>query len=59
MRVGGLPVIVFSCNALAESPALPDPGAAELLALTDLLVDGRYDAARRTTARRWIGSNNQ
>lgn len=36
-----------------------DPAVAALLAATDLLVDGRYDDARRTTTRRWVGSDNQ
>jgi anaerobic ribonucleoside-triphosphate reductase activating protein len=30
-----------------------------LLAATDLLVDGPYDHARRSSRRRWIGSDNQ
>ena len=33
--------------------------AAELLALTDLLVDGPYLRDRPETGRRWIGSANQ
>jgi anaerobic ribonucleoside-triphosphate reductase activating protein len=57
VRAGGLSVMVFSGYTIAELRAQAD--AAELLAHTDLLVDGRYDEARRTTARRWIGSDNQ
>jgi anaerobic ribonucleoside-triphosphate reductase activating protein len=54
-------VMVFSGYALDELRARAD--AAELLALTDLLVDGRYDRARPEPrppiGRRWIGSANQ
>jgi anaerobic ribonucleoside-triphosphate reductase activating protein len=54
-------VMVFSGYTLAEIEARPD--AAELLALTDLLVDGRYDRTRPEpsppSGRRWIGSANQ
>jgi anaerobic ribonucleoside-triphosphate reductase activating protein len=54
-------VMVFSGYTLAQLAARP--GAAELLALTDLLVDGPYDRTRPEPAppvgRRWIGSANQ
>jgi len=54
-------VMVFSGYTLDELRARGD--AAELLALTDLLVDGRYDRARPEprppAGRRWIGSANQ
>jgi len=40
---------------LAES----DPGARELLALTDVLVDGRFVLAERTLSAKWRGSGNQ
>ena len=55
----GLSVMVYSGYTLAELRASSDEGVAALLAATDLLVDGRYDDALRTTARRWIGSTNQ
>jgi anaerobic ribonucleoside-triphosphate reductase activating protein len=58
-RARGLSVMIFSGYTLAELRARPDPAAARLLAATDLLVDGRFDARRRTTARRFIGSDNQ
>src|SRR3954453_4120348 len=35
----GLSVMVFSGHTLEEARRLPDPAAAELLALTDILVD--------------------
>jgi anaerobic ribonucleoside-triphosphate reductase activating protein len=56
-----LTVMVFSGYTLDELRARS--GAAELLALTDLLVDGRFDRAqpepRPPVGRRWIGSANQ
>lgn len=55
----GLSVMVFTGYTLAELEASEDPHAAQLLAHTDLLVDGRYDETKRTQARRWIGSENQ
>lgn len=58
VRAMGLSVMVFSGYTLAEL-LQQGPAAARLLAATDLLVDGRYDAARRTTTRRYIGSDNQ
>jgi anaerobic ribonucleoside-triphosphate reductase activating protein len=59
VREAGLSVMVFSGYTLAELRAAGDPAVATLLARTDLLVDGRYKASRRTTSRRWIGSDNQ
>jgi anaerobic ribonucleoside-triphosphate reductase activating protein len=58
VRAAGRSVMVFSGYTLAEIHEL-GPGAAALLAATDLLVDGRYERERRTTSRRWIGSDNQ
>jgi anaerobic ribonucleoside-triphosphate reductase activating protein len=60
-RSVAMTVMVFSGYTLAEIEVRPD--AAELLALTDLLVDGRYDRTRPEprppAGRRWIGSANQ
>jgi anaerobic ribonucleoside-triphosphate reductase activating protein len=60
-KARGLTVMVFSGYTLAELAARPDAG--ELLAATDLLVDGRYDQTLPEPAppagRRWIGSTNQ
>ena len=60
-KARGLTVMVFSGYALAELRERAD--GAELLGLTDLLVDGRYDQTRPEPApplgRRWIGSANQ
>lgn len=59
VRAAGRSVMIFSGYTLAEIGALEDPWAKALLDEADLLVDGRYEAARRTTARRWVGSDNQ
>src|SRR5207249_11616302 len=37
----------------------PQAAIAELLALTDILVDGPYHREHPDTTRRWIGSTNQ
>ncbi len=58
VRARGLSVMVFSGYTLPELRE-QGPAAARLLAATDLLVDGRYDAARRTLTRRYVGSDNQ
>src|SRR5262245_20185069 len=54
----GLTVMVFSGFTLEEARRLPDPAVAELLALTDILVDGPYVRELPDTHRRWIGSTN-
>jgi anaerobic ribonucleoside-triphosphate reductase activating protein len=55
----GLSVMVFSGYALEEARQLADAAVAELLSLTDILVDGPYDRSQPETRRRWIGSANQ
>ncbi len=57
-RAAGLSVMVFSGYTL-ERLRRGGPGWAELLDAIDLLVDGPYLRDRYTTARRWIGSDNQ
>lgn len=59
VRRRGLTVMVFSGYTLEEARQLPDPAVVELLALTDLLVDGPYLRDQPETRRRWIGSANQ
>ena len=59
VRPRGLTVMVFSGYTLEEAENLPDPAVAELIGLTDILVDGRYERDRPDTQRRWIGSTNQ
>jgi anaerobic ribonucleoside-triphosphate reductase activating protein len=55
----GLTVMVFSGYTLEEARGLPDPAVAELLAETDILVDGPYLREQPEPRRRWIGSANQ
>jgi anaerobic ribonucleoside-triphosphate reductase activating protein len=59
VRAMGLTVMVYSGFTLAELRARGDVDVDRLLAATDLLVDGPYVEARRTTTRRYIGSDNQ
>lgn len=58
VRARGLSVMVYSGYTLDELRA-QGPAAARLLAATDLLVDGRFEARRLSTRRRFIGSDNQ
>jgi anaerobic ribonucleoside-triphosphate reductase activating protein len=58
-RQRGLSMMVFSGYTLEEARRLPDPNVAELLAQTDILVDGPYRRELPETRRRWIGSTNQ
>jgi anaerobic ribonucleoside-triphosphate reductase activating protein len=55
----GLSVMVFSGYTLEQARDLPDLAAADLLAHTDILVDGPYVRELPDTQRRWIGSTNQ
>lgn len=55
----GLSVMVFSGYTIEELRVRPEPEVAELIALTDILVDGPYDRDRPDSERRWIGSTNQ
>ncbi len=57
VRAAGRSVMVFTGFTLEALRARPE--AARLLAATDLLVDGPYDARRPDPARRWVGSTNQ
>jgi anaerobic ribonucleoside-triphosphate reductase activating protein len=59
VREVGLSVMVFTGYTLAEARLLAEPAVAELLGLTDILVDGRYVRELPETRRRWIGSANQ
>ena len=58
-RERGLSVMVFTGYLREDLEARTDPASAELLACTDILVDGPYDRERPDSARRWIGSTNQ
>ena len=55
----GLSVMVFSGYTIEQIRAMGDPDADELLAHTDILVDGPYDRTQPELSRRWIGSANQ
>lgn len=55
----GLSVMVFSGYTLEEAHEMPDAAVGDLLAHTDILVDGPYLRELPDTARRWIGSTNQ
>jgi anaerobic ribonucleoside-triphosphate reductase activating protein len=59
VRGRGLSVMVFSGYTLEQARELPVPAVTELLALTDILVDGPYVRELPDTQRRWIGSTNQ
>ncbi len=59
VREAGLSVMIFTGYTLAELRARGEPEVARLLAATDLLVDGRFDASQRSARRRFIGSQNQ
>ncbi len=55
----GLSVMVFTGYTLEEARQMPDTAVAELLAHTDILVDGPYVREQPDSTRRWIGSTNQ
>ncbi len=55
----GLSVMVFTGYLVEDARHTPDAAVAELLAETDILVDGPYLRERPETRRRWIGSANQ
>jgi len=57
-RAACLSVMTFTGYALEELRTRSG-GAAELLAATDLLVDGPYDRDQPESHRRWVGSANQ
>jgi anaerobic ribonucleoside-triphosphate reductase activating protein len=59
VRALGLGVIVFTGFTLEELRARDDAAAGDVLAATDVLVDGRYDAVHPETRRMWVGSANQ
>jgi anaerobic ribonucleoside-triphosphate reductase activating protein len=55
----GLSVMVFSGYTIEELHGRADPIIEELIATTDILVDGPYIREQPDTERRWIGSRNQ
>ncbi|WP_166827407.1 4Fe-4S single cluster domain-containing protein [Thalassoroseus pseudoceratinae] len=59
VRDHGGSVMIFTGFTLNELKARPEAHVQELLAETDLLVDGPYLRDQPDTTRRWIGSQNQ
>ena len=59
VRARGLTVMVFSGFTIEELRGRGDPAIDDLIAHTDILVDGPYDRERPDHERRWIGSTNQ
>jgi anaerobic ribonucleoside-triphosphate reductase activating protein len=59
VRAGGRSVMTFTGYEREALEAGDRPGWSDLLAVTDLLVDGPYDWRRPDTARPWVGSTNQ
>jgi anaerobic ribonucleoside-triphosphate reductase activating protein len=55
----GLSVMVFSGYRWEELKEHPSQDVQDLLAQTDLLIDGRYEQDQPDHERRWIGSTNQ
>jgi len=59
VKSAGLSVMVFSGYSLNELSQLGLVGTKELLAHTDVLIDGVYDNLKLDTKRQWVGSSNQ
>jgi anaerobic ribonucleoside-triphosphate reductase activating protein len=55
----GLSVMVFSGYTIEELRDRGEPDVLELIAATDILVDGPYLREQPDAERRWIGSKNQ
>ena len=58
-RERNLSVMIYSGYTLQEIRERKEPAVAELLSLTDVLVDGPYLRDQPETKRRWVGSANQ
>ncbi len=59
VREHGLTVMIFTGFTLESLQKTKRAGVAELLAQTDLLVDGQFERDKIDSKRRWIGSENQ
>ena len=59
MRALGLSVLAFSGYRIEELRGRHERAIDALLRVTDVLVDGRYEAMRPETERLWAGSTNQ
>ena len=58
-RQSDLSVMIFSGHTLEELQSRGSREVDQLLAVTDILVDGPYLREQPDTQRRWIGSTNQ
>ena len=54
-----LSVMVFTGYLLEELTETKFRGATQLIAATDVLVDGEYEIENTETVRNWVGSTNQ
>jgi anaerobic ribonucleoside-triphosphate reductase activating protein len=54
-----LSVLIFTGYTLDELRSRRDPTTDDVIAATDLLVDGRYEATQPERERLWVGSTNQ
>ena len=59
LRDRGLSVVTFTGHTLEDLLAEPSGGSTELLAATDLLIDGPYRQDLADLSRPWVGSSNQ
>ncbi len=55
----GKNVITFTGYKYSELSGLPVPGSSELIAVTDLLIDGKFDESLKDLSRPLVGSSNQ
>lgn len=59
LKKRSLSVMVFSGYTIEQIRQSKNPSWLQLLQTSDILVDGPYLEAQRTSKRRWIGSENQ
>lgn len=59
VRAAGLSVMTFTGHTREELEVEADPARLALIAASDLLADGRFDAKARGSRFPWLGSQNQ
>ncbi|MER3447925.1 MAG: ribonucleoside-triphosphate reductase activating protein [Candidatus Dadabacteria bacterium] len=59
VKAAGLSVVTFTGYVLEKILRSPRPGWHDLLAVTDLLIDGPFKRDLLDTSRPWVGSSNQ
>lgn len=59
VRLHGMSVVTFTGYLLEEISAANQQGYNELLAVTDLLIDGPFEKDHIDFSRPWVGSSNQ